>query len=59
MPKEEKDLLRKSAGGDAESFGEIIRRYRYLVYAAALQIVKDPRPPRTSRRRPSSPCSRR
>jgi len=42
MPKEEKDLLRKSAGGDAESFGEIIRRYRYLVYAAALQIVKDP-----------------
>jgi len=42
MPKEEKDLLRKSAGGDAESFGEIIRRYRYPVYAAALQIVKDP-----------------
>jgi len=42
MPKEEKDLLRKSAGGDAESFGEIIRRYRYLVHAAALQIVKDP-----------------
>ncbi|MBI5420204.1 MAG: RNA polymerase sigma factor [Deltaproteobacteria bacterium] len=42
MPKEEKDLLRKSAKGDAASFGEIVARYRYLVYAMALQIVKDP-----------------
>jgi len=42
MPKEEKDLLRESARGNAASFGEIVRRYRYLVYAAALQIVKDP-----------------
>ncbi|NJD62939.1 MAG: RNA polymerase sigma factor [Deltaproteobacteria bacterium] len=42
MPKEEIDLLRKSARGDAASFGEIIRKYQYLVYAAALQIVKDP-----------------
>ncbi len=42
MPKEEKDLLRKSARGDAASFGEIVRRYQQLVYAAALQIVKDP-----------------
>ena len=42
MPKDEKDLLRKSARGDAASFGEIVRRYQYLVYAAALQIVKDP-----------------
>ena len=42
MPKEEKDLLRKSARGDAVSFGEIVRKYRYLVYTAALQIVKDP-----------------
>jgi RNA polymerase sigma factor (sigma-70 family) len=42
MPKDEKDLLRKSARGDAASFGEIVRKYRYLVYAAALQIVKDP-----------------
>jgi RNA polymerase sigma-70 factor (ECF subfamily) len=42
MPKEEKDLLRKSARGDAASFGEIVRKYRYLVYAVALQIVKDP-----------------
>lgn len=42
MPKEEKDLLRKSARGDAASFGEIVRRYQHLVYAAALQIVKDP-----------------
>ncbi|MCL5884651.1 MAG: RNA polymerase sigma factor [Deltaproteobacteria bacterium] len=42
MPKEEIDLLRKSARGDAASFGEIVRRYKHLVYAAALQIVKDP-----------------
>jgi len=42
MPNEEKDLLRKSARGDAVSFGEIVRKYRYLVYAAAVQIVKDP-----------------
>ena len=42
MPKDEIDLLRKSARGDAASFGEIVRKYEYLVYAAALQIVKDP-----------------
>ena len=42
MPKDETDHLRKSARGDASSFGEIVRRYQYLVYAAALQIVKDP-----------------
>lgn len=42
MPKEEKDLLRESARGDAASFGEIVRKYQYLVYAMALQIVKDP-----------------
>jgi RNA polymerase sigma factor (sigma-70 family) len=42
MPNKEKDLLRKSARGDAASFGEVVRKYRYLVYAAALQIVKDP-----------------
>lgn len=42
MPKHEKDLLRKSAQGDAASFGEIVRRYQYLVYATAMQIVKDP-----------------
>jgi RNA polymerase sigma-70 factor (ECF subfamily) len=42
MPKDEKDLLRKSARGDAAAFGEIVRRYQYLVYATALQIVKDP-----------------
>ncbi len=42
MPKDEIDLLRKSARGDAASFGEIVRKYRYLVYAVALQIVKDP-----------------
>src|SRR4030067_1230696 len=42
MPKEENDLRRQSARGDAVSFGEIVRKYRYLVYAAALQIVKAP-----------------
>ena len=42
MPKDEKDLLRKSAQGDATSFGEIVRRYQYLVYATAMQIAKDP-----------------
>jgi len=42
MPKEEKDLLRESARGDAASFGEIVRKYQYLVYAVALQIVKNP-----------------
>jgi RNA polymerase sigma factor (sigma-70 family) len=36
------DLLRKSARGDAASFGEIVRRYQYLVYGAALQIVQNP-----------------
>ena len=41
MAKEEKDLLRKSARGDAASFGEVVRKYRYLVYAVALQIVKN------------------
>jgi RNA polymerase sigma-70 factor (ECF subfamily) len=42
MPKDEIKLLQKSARGDAASFGEIVRKYRYLVYAVALQIVKDP-----------------
>jgi RNA polymerase sigma factor (sigma-70 family) len=42
MPKAEKDLLRRSAQGDAESFGEVVRKYQYLVYTTALQIVKDP-----------------
>ena len=42
MPKDEIDLLRKSARGDAASFGEIVRRYQYLVYGAALQIVQNP-----------------
>jgi RNA polymerase sigma factor (sigma-70 family) len=42
MPKDEIDLLRKSARGDAASFGEVVRKYRNLVYAVALQIVRDP-----------------
>lgn len=42
MRTEEKELLRKSAEGDAGAFGEIVRRYQYLVYAVALGIAKDP-----------------
>lgn len=42
MPKDEIKLLQKSARGDASSFGEIVRRYQHIVYAAALQIVKAP-----------------
>jgi RNA polymerase sigma factor (sigma-70 family) len=42
MAKEEKDLLGNSARGDAASFGEVVRKYQYLVYAVALQIAKDP-----------------
>jgi RNA polymerase sigma-70 factor (ECF subfamily) len=38
----EKEHLAEAARGDAGAFGEIVRRYRHLVYAAALQIVKDP-----------------
>lgn len=35
-------LVRKAREGDTESFGEIVRRYQNLVYATAIQIVKDP-----------------
>ncbi len=42
MPTREKDLLREAAQGNTGAFGEIVRKYRYLVYAAALQIVRDP-----------------
>lgn len=42
MPKAEKDLLQKAGRGDADAFGEIVRRYQYPVYVTALQIVKDP-----------------
>lgn len=42
MPKHEKYLLRKAAQGDTASFGEIVRRYQYLVYGTAMQIVEEP-----------------
>jgi RNA polymerase sigma-70 factor (ECF subfamily) len=42
MPKHENYLLQKAAQGDTASFGEIVRRYQYLVYTAAMQIAKDP-----------------
>jgi len=35
-------LVRKAREGDTGAFGEIVGRYQYLVYAAAMQIVKDP-----------------
>jgi len=38
----EKELLTEAARGDAGAFGEIVRRYRHLVYAAALQIAGEP-----------------
>jgi RNA polymerase sigma-70 factor, ECF subfamily len=39
---EEVDLVRKAKAGDTAAFAEIIRRYQNLVYATALQILKDP-----------------
>jgi RNA polymerase sigma factor (sigma-70 family) len=42
MPKKEKELLGNSARGDTASFGEVVRKYQYLVYAVAQQIAKDP-----------------
>lgn len=42
MPIREKDLLREAARGNTDAFGEIVRKYQGLVYASALQIVKDP-----------------
>lgn len=35
-------LIRKARDGDTAAFGEIVRRYQNLVYAAAFQILKDP-----------------
>ena len=42
MQRTEKELLEEAARGDAEAFGEIVRRYRHLVYATAAQIAGDP-----------------
>jgi RNA polymerase sigma-70 factor (ECF subfamily) len=41
---EEIDLIRKAKEGDTVAFTEIVRRYQNLVYATALQILKDPAP---------------
>lgn len=38
----EKELLGEAAGGDSAAFGEIVRRYQQLVYAAAARITGDP-----------------
>jgi len=42
MRTEEKTLLEKSRNGDADAFGKIVTRYQGLVYATALQIVRNP-----------------
>jgi len=42
MRTEETTLLAKSRNGDADAFGKIVRRYQGLVYATALQIVRNP-----------------
>lgn len=42
MRTEEITLLAKSRNGDADAFGKIVKRYEGLVYAAALQIVRNP-----------------
>jgi len=39
---EEKTLLARSRDGDADAFGKIVERYQGLVYATALQIVRNP-----------------
>ena len=38
---EEIDLIRKAKDGDTVAFASMIRRYQNLVYATALQILKD------------------
>jgi RNA polymerase sigma-70 factor (ECF subfamily) len=38
---EETRLIGKAREGDTAAFGEIVRRYQNLVYATALQILKD------------------
>jgi RNA polymerase sigma-70 factor (ECF subfamily) len=39
---EEIDLVRKAKKGDTVAFAEIIRQYQNLVFATALQILRDP-----------------
>jgi Helix-turn-helix domain len=46
---EEIDLVRKAKEGDTAAFAGMIRRYQNLVYATALQILKDPATARSGR----------
>jgi RNA polymerase sigma-70 factor, ECF subfamily len=39
---EENELVRKAKAGDTAAFAGIIRRYQNLVFATALQILRDP-----------------
>ncbi|MEW6366567.1 MAG: RNA polymerase sigma factor [Acidobacteriota bacterium] len=41
MTEKEKELLKRAATGDSAAYGEIISKYRYLVYALALQVTRD------------------
>ena len=38
----EKVLIQKAIHGDTAAFGEIIKKYQYLVFATAMQITRDP-----------------
>ena len=38
----EKVLIQKAIHGDTAAFGEIIKKYQYLVFAVAMQITRDP-----------------
>ena len=39
---EENDLIRKAKEGDTAAFAVMIRRYQNLVFATALQVLRDP-----------------
>ena len=38
----ETNLIKQAIRGDIAAFGEIVRKYQYLVYVTALQITRDP-----------------
>ena len=38
----ERKLIQQAIRGDMAAFGELVKKYQYLVYATALQITRDP-----------------
>ncbi|MGH8939912.1 MAG: sigma factor, partial [Actinomycetes bacterium] len=38
----DRDLLQQHTGGDAEAFGELVRRHRDRLWAVALRTLGDP-----------------